>query len=237
MYNFQGILAKAVNNSLVQFETLGYLTTDISNLHTNAFKSQRFENVLNEYGRLEGSVRTDVQTGSIATTQRPLDVAIKGAGYIPVTQKNGSVGYTRDGSFCLNADGLMVTNSGAIVGDGIKVPTNYDKILIGKDGTVSITPKNGDEKQVIGKIPLVQFNNPEGLKILDGNVYEPTKDSGSPKLLKNHDYMVQGSIEKSNVNFFGTVNEVMQLNASMIMSTGVMKVVDDMYTKAINIRE
>ncbi|MCK7485697.1 MAG: hypothetical protein MZU97_09175 [Bacillus subtilis] len=96
MNTLQGIISRSVDNALTQFETLSYVSTNASNYNTVGYKSQRFENYLMENGRLEGVQRTDFSDGVFYVTRRPLDVAIEGAGFIPVTQKNGQVTYTSE---------------------------------------------------------------------------------------------------------------------------------------------
>jgi len=221
----------------MKFEKLGYLSTIVANYNTNAYTAVRFENYLTEYGRLEGALRTDHATGMFYKTNRPLDIAITGAGFIPVTQKDGTSAYTRDGSFSLNTEGYLVTNDGAIVGEGIKIPINYNRLMIEKDGKISVIKEKGAEPEEIGKIPMVVFNNPEGLKQIDGNKMAQTEESGEPALLKDHDYIKQGGIERSNVNIFSTVNSVLQLNASMIASARIIKVTDDIYRQSISLRQ
>jgi flagellar hook protein FlgE len=51
--------------------------------------------------------------GNISTTGNSLDVAINGGGFFQLTQVDGSAAYTRDGSFKLDKDGYIRTNSGA----------------------------------------------------------------------------------------------------------------------------
>ena len=237
MYNLQGILRKNIVNANMQFEKLGYVSTNITNYSTNAYKPVRFEQMLSEDGYLTGALRTDFEQGSIRLTQKTFDIAIDGTGFIPVTSENGEVTYTRDGSLKVDQDGYLVTNDGHIVGDGIKIPMNYYRIFIQKDGTVQTMPQNGDELQDIGKIPLVTFQNPEGLKLSNGNKYIATQESGEPVLLKSHETIKQGFLEMSGTNVYNSVNDVLRLNASMIASTKLMKVIDDMYYKAINLTE
>ncbi len=237
MYNLQGLIRKNIVNTNMQFEKLGHVSTNITNYSTNAYKPVRFETILSEDGYLSGEVRTDFAQGSIKMTQREFDVAINGSGFIPVTSENGEVTYTRDGSMTVNKDGYLVTNDGHLIGDGIKLPINYYKIIIEKDGTVECISQYGDLPEKIGKIPLVQFQNQEGLKLTNGNKFIATVDSGEPVLLKNHDSIQQGFLEVSKTNVYNSVNEVLRLNASMIASTKLMKVIDDMYYKAINLNE
>ncbi|MBP9907128.1 MAG: flagellar hook protein FlgE [Rhodoferax sp.] len=51
--------------------------------------------------------------GNISTTSNNLDVAINGSGFFQLTQNDGSPAYTRDGSFKLDKDGFLRTNTGA----------------------------------------------------------------------------------------------------------------------------
>src|SRR5450432_3619083 len=51
-----------------------------------------------------------IQTqGDFATTGNPLDIAIEGQGFFQVLLPNGETGYTRSGSFHVDAQGAMVT--------------------------------------------------------------------------------------------------------------------------------
>ena len=65
----------------------------------------------------------------------------------------------------------------------------------------------------------------------------PTAESGEPQLIKEHDYVAQGGLERSNANYIANVNEVLRLNSSMIAGTRLMKVVDDMYQRSINLTQ
>ena len=237
MYNLQGIIRKNIVNSNMQFEKLGYVTTNVSNYSTNGYKPVRFEALLSEDGYLTGEMRTDFSPGSMRLTQRPYDIAIEGAGFIPVTSENGEVTYTRDGSMKVDKDGYLVTNDGHIIGDGIKIPVNHYQINIKRDGTVESIGAIGNKPEVIGKIPIVNFQNPEGLKLINGNKYAATQESGEPVLIKQHELISQGFLETSGTNMYASVNDVLRLNASMIASSKLVKVVDDMYYKAINLNE
>jgi flagellar basal-body rod protein FlgG len=51
---------------------------------------------------------------------------------------DGTLGYTRDGSFQVSAEGELVTASGYKVQPGISIPDGAQSITIGTDGTVSV---------------------------------------------------------------------------------------------------
>ena len=236
-YNLQGLIRRNTINALTQFERMGFYSENISNWSTNAYKATRFEEILGENGYAKGVVRTDHAQGSIQVTKRPLDVALDGAGFIPVTSKTGEIFYTRDGSFCLGKDGYIMTQTGEIVGSGIQIGADSVKVEIRKNGDVYTYTDLSKEPEYKGNIPVVLFQNPEGLKEVGGNKYTKTEISGDEQLIVDHSRIKQYSIERSNVDLFDHVNQVMRVNASLLASTTLMGAVDSMYEKAINIRE
>lgn len=237
MYSMQGIIRKSINNSTTQFDKLGYVANNLANFSTNGYKNVRFEQMLGENGYLTGAVRTDYSPGSIQITSNPYDVAIKGEGFIPVASPTGEIAYTRDGSFKKGKDGYLMTNDDWLVGEGIKIPTNCYKMTIKPNGDVVAYDSNDKPERLLGKIPLVQFKNPEGLQQTGNNKVKPTDESGEAFLVKDHNYIAQNSIELSNTNVYDSVSDMLRLNASMLASMRMMKVVDDMYNKSINIRQ
>lgn len=237
MFNAQAIVRKSINNATTQFDKLGYVGNDLANYNTYGYKSVRFEQMLREDGYIAGAQRTDCSQGSVRITENPYDVAIEGAGYIPVTSEDGEVQYTRDGSFVKGKDGYLYTKDGWLVGGGIKLPANNYKFTINSNGDVYTYDEAGSLPKRVGTIPLVGFANPERLEQGVNNKMVATDDSGQPELISNHRSFRQNAIETSNVNIYASVNEMLRLNASMIASMRLLKVADDMYNKGINIRE
>ncbi len=237
MTTIQGIINKGIYNAELQFEKMGYISSNISNYNTNGYKSVRFEQMLDENGYLTGVERTDFSQGAIQRTARDFDVAIDGVGFIPVTSPNGDVTYTREGSFKVNQDGYLITNDGYLVGDGIQIPVNYENIAIKPDGEVQIFSNDGTQRETLGTIPIVNFQNPEGLKKADNNKYYLTAESGEPVLIKNHTKFKQGSLEVTNIDILNEVNSILRLNASMLASFKVMQTVNDMYSKTLQLNQ
>jgi len=237
MYNMQAIVRKNINNASVQWEKLGYIGNNFANYNTVGYKANKFEQILREDGYLDGAIRTNALQGSIRVSKNPYDVAIDGVGYIPVVSAEGEVQYTRDGSFKRGANGYLVTVDDWMVGDGIKIPANSYKIEIKPNGDVMNYDNAGSLPEKIGTIPIVQFDCPEELAQGHNNKMTITADSGEPRLVKGLNNMRQYATEVSNTNVYDELNEMMRLNTSMIASMNLMKVADDMYNKAINIRE
>ena len=237
MATLQGIINRGIVNAELQFEKMGYISSNVSNYNTNGYKAVRFEQMLSESGYLSGIERTDFTQGAIQRTARDFDLAIDGSGFIPVTSPTGDVTYTREGSFMVNQDGFLITNDGYLVCDGIQMPVNYDNFAIRANGQVEVYSNDGTEREILGVIPLVNFQNPEGLKKADNNKYYLTAESGEPVLIKKHERFKQGSLEVTNIDILGEVNSILRLNASMLASFKVMETINDMYSKTLQLNQ
>lgn len=236
-YNLQGIVRKASTNMTVEFDRLAYATQNIANLNTNGYKAVRFEDVIDADGSVHGIERTDTKTGEFLITNNPLDIALQGAGYIPVTTSTGEIRYTRDGAFTVNKDGMLVTKTGDLVGSGIMIDGAAERIEIKENGDVFTYKKITDEPEYVGTIPVVQFQNPEGLMDVGANEFIATENSGKMKLIEDHNLIKQYGIERSNLDVISEIYMVSRINASILASTSLMKAVDTMYQEAINITD
>ena len=123
------------------------------------------------------------------------------------------------------------------MGDGIKIPANCLKFEIKKNGDVVYYDYHGDKPKKIGHIPLIRFDNPDAMERTDMNRLKPTEDSGNARMVKDHDCFKQACLERANVSVYQSANELLRLNASMLASMQILKAADQMYNKAINIRE
>jgi len=230
------IMRVASINANKQFESLENISLNVANYNTNGYKAKRFEQYISNANTLAGTVRIDTGKGNLMITKNPLDIGVDGFGYIPVTQPDGTTAYTRDGSFTLSSKGMIVTNRGDVVGEGITVPNDYKQIQIRQDGTVCIQTAASAEFKPIGKIDLVRFANPEKLTSIGENKLMPSKESGEPMLDKDS-LVKQGTLERSNVNVHTQVEQILRLNAGLISNMRIIKFADDLYSKAINLKQ
>jgi len=236
-YNLQGIVRKTTANITNEFDRLAYITQNFANMNTVGYKAVRFESIIDADGSVHGKERTDVKTGEYMRTENPLDVALTGAGYIPVTTLSGEIKYTRDGSFTTNKEGMLVTKTGDLVGAGIKIDGASAKIEIKPNGDVYNYKTLFSEPEYAGTIPVVQFQNPEGLKDVGANEFVPTENSGEMKLVEEHSLIKQYGVEHSNVNLLSDIYTVSRINASIIASSSLMKAINKMYDEAINLNQ
>ncbi|HEY0841703.1 flagellar basal-body rod protein FlgF [Methylotenera sp.] len=144
---------------------------------------------------------SDFNSGAIQSTNRSLDIAVKGDGWLTVQRADGSEAYTRNGSLKTSPNGLLQTATGlTIMGDGgpITIPPDV-AVSIGKDGTVS-TVNNltlPGPSNIIGRIKLV--NPPQANLVRADDGLFTTKD-GKPATADANVSVVQGALESSNVN-------------------------------------
>jgi flagellar basal-body rod protein FlgG len=141
--------------------------------------------------------------GPLQQSGNSLDVAINGNGFFEIQLPDGTIGYTRDGSFKLDAQGRVVTSSGLPVANGITVPPNATNVSISEDGVVSATVPGNTQPQQIGQLAMSSFVNTAGLEPVGQNMYKESAASGPPQQgqpgTNGLGIMRQGFLESSNV--------------------------------------
>lgn len=118
--------------------------------------------------------------GNFQSTGNPLDMAIEGEGYFQVTMPDGTVAYTRDGSFKRDSTGRLTTSEGYLLEPEIVIPDNATDITISTDGRVFAKIPGQNEPEDEGQIELTRFTNPAGLESNGRNLYLETAASGAP---------------------------------------------------------
>jgi len=140
--------------------------------------------------------------GQLTSTGENLDLAIQGDGFFEVQRPDGTFGFTRDGSFKLNAQGQVVTVDGLPVLSGFQpIPPGATSVTISDNGQVTVQTAAGS---TTFRLTLTRFANPAGLQSLGGNLYAETPASGTPEVGQpsenGYGSLMQGYIESSNVN-------------------------------------
>ncbi len=181
--------------------------------------------------RLAGITRMHEQ-GIVETTGRPLDIMIEGNGFFQLDNGRGDVRYTRDGSFQISDQGLLVTSDGWAVQPPVRVPTDASNLSISKNGIVAVTRGRDVEATEIGRIDLVSFANPSGLLSTGRNMYAPTAASGEPVIGVPGDTgmgeLQQGSLEGSNVEIVQEMVEMITAMRAYEINSKAIKNADEM---------
>lgn len=233
-------LRAAATGMQAQQSRVEVISNNLANVNTTAFKRSRahFEDLLyqTEQGtttvdggdaettpevqigrgtRLAGVQRVDLQ-GTIEQTGRPLDLAIEGDGFFQIELPDGSLAYTRDGSFSISDQGTLITHGGYTVVPGVSIPSDATEMTISRTGIVSVRTVGADSTTEVGRIELARFTNTPGLKSLGENLMAQTEASGDPLTgfpqEAGFGRVLQGSLEGSNVEI---VQEMVDMITAM----------------------
>jgi flagellar basal-body rod protein FlgG len=155
----------------------------------------------------------DFRQGTVLSTGNPLDMMIEGDGFFQLQMLDGTIRYTRDGSFKLNADREIVTAQGYRLEPQITVPDDAVEISVSRDGIIAVRLQGDDANaQEIGQLELARFPNAAGLDNKGGNIYAESPASGTPVLatpgLDGVGETASGFLEMSNVE---TVDELVKM--------------------------
>lgn len=152
------------------------------------------------YSQLE-SRGSNMMSGDFATTDRELDIAINGEGWIAVQGTDGREAYTRAGDLRLDEFGQLTTGSGhPVMGNGgpILVPQS-DKIEIGADGSISIVPV-GQAVNSLAIVDRIKLVNPQQEQLQKGADGLFRMKDGQPAPAAAGITVASGVLEHSNVN-------------------------------------
>jgi flagellar basal-body rod protein FlgG len=214
---------------------MAIIANNLANANTTGYKAQRaaFQDLLYQNIRQVGAQSTqntqystgltlgtgvrivateaNYAQGSATTTNNPLDLEVSGRGFFQITLPDGSLAYTRDGSFTLDNQGGVVTASGYPLQPAVTVPAGTQSVTVGTDGAVTAVSASGKTTQ-IGQVQLADFINEQGLQNIGNNLVVESAASGSPQTgtagANGLGTIQQGSLETSNVN---TVTELVNM--------------------------
>ena len=238
---------------------LDVISNNLANVGTNGFKRARavFEDLLYQTLRQPGAQSSQQTTipsglqlgtgvrpiatekihtqGSLTQTSNPLDLAINGQGYFQIQMPDGTLSYSRDGSFQKDATGQVVTSSGYPLSPALTVPANALSITVARDGVVSVLQAGAVAPTQIGTIQLAGFVNPGGLQSTGENLFIETASSGTPTPntpgTNGAGLLTQGYVETSNVNVAEELVNMIQAQRAYEINSRVISTSDQMLAK------
>lgn len=238
---------------------LDVISNNLANVSTNGFKRARavFEDLLYQTLRQPGaqsSQQTTIPSGlqlgtgvrPVATekiftqgppvqTSNPLDIAINGQGFFQIQMPDGTLAYTRDGSFQKDGTGQVVTSSGYPLSPALTIPANATTVTIGRDGVVSVAQAGTTAATQIGTIQLANFVNSGGLQSVGENLFVETASSGTPTPntpgTNGTGLLNQGYVETSNVNVAEELVNMIQTQRAYEINSKAITTSDQMLAK------
>jgi flagellar basal-body rod protein FlgF len=158
----------------------------------------------------------DMAPGSLQQTGNPLDVTIDGNAYLVVQTATGATRYTRNGALQVNGAGQLVTSNGDKV-LGTSGPITFQNldhdIVISASGIITVREGNSTADVPRGTLQLASFANPQVLQKDGGSMFSapPGVASSTPS---PNTRVVQGAIEKSNVNGVAEMARMIEITRS-----------------------
>ncbi|WP_321339400.1 flagellar basal-body rod protein FlgG [Breoghania sp.] len=239
------------------------ISNNLANMRTTGYKRQRaeFQDLLYQNLRRMGTETSDAGTlvptgvqigsgvrtaatsrimsqGNVESTEKDLDVAVKGEGFFQIDLPDGTTAYTRDGSFERDADGQLVTVDGYTLQPGITIPDDALDITISTDGQVQGTV-NGNV-QTFGQIQLARFTNKAGLQAIGENLFLETEASGAPQVSNPGDdstgTLLHKYLEMANVEAVTEITDLISAQRAYEMNSRVIQAADEMMQTSSQLR-
>ena len=241
----------SIANNLANVNTTGYKKSH-AEFQDLLYQNLRSSGVANSLGNVAPadlqvgtgvktvSVTRDMTQGDVAQTGGRLDLAVEGEGFFQVRQLDGRVAYTRDGSFKLSSEGVLVTADGLTLEPEITIPQGAVGVQVSRDGIVSALVAGDTAAVQVGTLELAAFTNPAGLRALGQNLYAETAAAGSPQLgapaVDQFGQIAQGYLETSNVKVVEEMVAMISAQRAYEVSSKAIRASDDMLGIASNLR-
>jgi flagellar basal-body rod protein FlgF len=201
--------AQAVNNN------------NIANVNTTGFRADTFSfesdpiygpGYASRVNAVAAGSGTDLSSGVLTSTNRSLDVAVNGKGFIAVQGADGTEAYTRAGDLRVTESGAVTTATGWTVmseAGPLQVPP-ATQVTIGSDGTVSIVPM-GLAPAAQSQVDRIKLVNPRAADLQKGSDGLLRLKSGGTAKTDESVTLSSGVLESSNVNAAQSLVTLIQL--------------------------
>ncbi len=241
---------------IAQQTNLDVIANNLANVNTTGFKNQRaeFQDLIYQTYRASGSTvagafslpqaaqiglgvrfaatSSSFDQGSMMNTGNPFDMAINGNGFFRVNLPDGTAGFTRDGSFSPDANGLLVSKDGYPLEPQITVPAGTQAVTIATDGTVTGLVPGNEEPTILGNVTLTMFTNPAGLTRMGQNLFKPGGASGEAQDVtpgtSGAGILAQRFLEGSNVQIVEEMVRMITAQRSYEINSKAVMTADDM---------
>lgn len=234
--NIANVSTCGYKRSIAQFQDMLYQTqtrpgseTSISDLPTG---------IQIGTGVRTASVSKYFGQGSLQQSSADLDLALQGEGFFQIQMPDGTTQYTRNGSFHVNQNGIVVNIEGYPVTGFPNLGTSFDSITIANDGTVNVYASGANTN--VGRIQIARFTNPEGLYAEGYNRFSQTEASGTPTVgyptQTNFGDIAQHYLEESNVDIVKEMVNMITCQRAYELNSKSVRTAEEMLRVATNLK-
>ncbi len=229
----------AMSGQLALDKRMAALAQNIANARTAGYRAQivDFKSVLSHAGASStafASASKDYvseESGGLIQTKSPLDVAVKGNGYLAFQSSTGTY-YSRDGRLTLSADGKLLNAAGDPLLDSgggfIQVDPSNSDLSIGSNGALM---QGGVRK---GQIGLFAVDLNKGFQRSGPSGFIPKSDP-TPITSFTEDGVLQGYYEDSNVNPATSMTTLIEITRAFEAASNLNDKASDAQKSAIDI--
>lgn len=237
------------------------ISNNLANVNTTGFKASKakfadiFYQAIHEPQPLTGAqgqqptigigvqntaIERSFVQGTLEPTGNPLDMAVQGDGFFQVIRPDGTLAFTRDGSFKVSGEGLLCNSQGYPLMPEVQIPEDAIEVVMAADGTVSVKRMTDTMPRAVAQIELARFVNPGSLESLGQNLFAVTEASGQAIIntpgQEGLGNVVQGSLERSNVNLVEEMVAMIMTQRAYEINSKSIQAADDMMKMANNLR-
>ncbi|MDR3077021.1 MAG: flagellar basal-body rod protein FlgG [Synergistaceae bacterium] len=249
---------------IAQQTHLDVVAHNLANVNTSGFKKMRadFQDLVYQINREPGQpvepdsmIPTGIQVGlgtrvagtsrmfmqgSLQTTDNPTDLALTGEGFYQVTMPDGTIAYTRDSNWKIDANGQIVNHDGYLLEPAVIVPEDATDFAVSQTGGITVKMPGDVLPEEIGQIELVRFINPAGLRSIGRNLFLETGASGAPVVGNPGDEgfgtIEQRTLEMSNVQVVEEMVEMIVAQRAYEANSKTIQTADELLRIANNLR-
>lgn len=254
----------AGSGMVAQQANMDVISNNLANVNTTGYKKMRtdFQDLIYQTIRQAGATTgpdnmlpTGVQMGhgvrqvatqrmftmgNLQATGNALDVAIEGDGFFQITLTDGTLGYTRDGTFKKDAQGRIVTSEGYFIEPQITIPETATTVSISREGVVTASIPGTATPVELGQIQIARFVNPSGMSSVGQNLLKETNASGAPVVVNpgtdGGGTLVQQYIEMSNVQVVEEMVNMIVAQRAYEINAKAVTTSDEMLATANNLK-
>lgn len=205
-----------------------------------------------------GRVGTGVETnelytvfsqGGLRQTENAFDLALDGDGFFVVDTPYGER-YTRNGSFLIGAEGMLVTKQGyPVLGENGPIQLKLNNFVVDEDGViyenaayandperlVSMRENEWEETVEVDRLRIVDMPNTRYIRKQGDSFWTTTEDSGEAFTMEvGRPRVRQGFLEGSNVNPVTEMVALIEVNRAYEANQRAIQSHDQMTGRLIN---
>lgn len=195
-------------------------------------------------------VFTQLEQGSLKSTDSDFDIALDGKGFLSISTPYGER-YTRNGSFILGKEGYLETKEGyPVLGEQGPIRVKENNFKVDKDGRIWVNEAYQDdpldlvgreqnewqEPVLLDTLKIVDFETVRYLAKQGSSLWKETEESGPAEILEGNTRpkVIQGFTEASNVNPVVEMVRMIEVNRAYEANQKTIQAEDASLGKLIN---